>query len=185
MSPPKHKPTENPLQMQRMVVLAIVASLLFGLFVLPRMGPRPTRVGTVAADFSLLVVAGGNGVDRISLSAQRGQVTILDFWATWCGPCAEQAQILEQYVARGRADVRILAVNEGESDETVRQHLAKRKASYPVVVDSDESVGRSYSVRGLPTLVIVDKDGRIASMVSGVVPYARLERLVAEAAGGR
>ncbi len=166
--------------------LVIFASLLFGLFVLPRIGPRDTRAGAQAPEFSLPIVAGGDTNNRVSLNAQRGKVVVLDFWTTWCGPCAEQAKILERYVAVPRADVAVIGVNEGEPMALLRGYFERqRPVAYPMLADLDEQVGESFSVRGLPTLVVIDKAGRIASATSGVVPYGRLERLVADAAVGR
>lgn len=182
-------PTSTPYGLGRtnfILGLVIFASLLFGLFVLPRIGPRDTRAGAEAKEFSLPIVAGGDTNNRVSLNAQRGKVVILDFWATWCGPCAEQAKILERYVAVPRADIVVIGVNEGEPLALLRAYFERqRPAAYPMVADFDEQVGESFSVRGLPTLVVIDKSGRLASATSGVVPYERLERLVADVAVGR
>jgi thiol-disulfide isomerase/thioredoxin len=185
-SPPqKLKATSSPRQAYVTLGLVLGTSLMFGLLVLPRIGPREGRTGALAPEFSLPIVAGGDANDRVSLLAQRGKVTVLDFWATWCGPCVEQAKVLERYVALARPDVLILGVNEGEPVAVLRPYFEQHRVSYPVVADLDESVGQSFSVSGLPTLVVVDKTGKIASVTSGVVPYARLERLVADAASGR
>lgn len=62
--------------------LVLLASVLFGLFVLPRLGPGQARTGTVAEEFSLPIVAGGDTSNRVSLRALRGKVMVLDFWAT-------------------------------------------------------------------------------------------------------
>ncbi|HEY5956698.1 MAG TPA: TlpA disulfide reductase family protein [Polyangiaceae bacterium] len=183
--PAKIKPTSNPRQAYVTVALVLVTSLLFGLLVLPRISARPGRVGATAPEFSLPIVAGGNTGDRVSLQAQRGKVVLLDFWATWCGPCAEQAQILERFVATKRDGVAVFGVNEGESFDTLQPYFRQHHATYTMLSDADERLGEQFGVRGLPTLAVIDASGRIASLASGVVSYERLERLVAEATTAR
>lgn len=184
-SPPRATAEAGERRTFRMIALVVVASLLFGLLALPRLGPRTPSSGGMAPEFALPVVVGGDPTARVALANYRGQVVVLDFWATWCGPCAEQARILEQFVRVARRDVTILGIDQGETAETVREHFAKRDAGYAILLDADERVGQSYAVRGLPTIVIIDRLGRIAASLSGLVPYARLERLVAEAAEAR
>jgi cytochrome c biogenesis protein CcmG, thiol:disulfide interchange protein DsbE len=183
--PHQREPAQSPRRSVMAVGTVLIGSLLFGLLVLPRLEPREGRSGALAPEFSLPIVAGGDASSRISLFAQRGKVVVLDFWATWCGPCAEQTKILERYAMVARPDVLVLGVNEGEPMTLLRPYFERRTPGYPVVADADESVGQGLFVRGLPTLVIIDRNGRISSETTGVTPYARLERLVADASAGR
>ncbi|HMA92852.1 MAG TPA: TlpA disulfide reductase family protein [Polyangiaceae bacterium] len=166
------------------IAIVMIASVLLGLLGLPRIGERSARTGAVAPEFSLPVVSGGDSGSRISLGAYRDTVVVLDFWATWCAPCAEQARVLEQFVAV-RPPVEVVGVNQGEDLAVVQAYLAQHPSSYPIVLDTEQRVGDAYGVRGLPTLVVIDRNGRIAATVSGVISYGRLERLVAEAAASR
>jgi thiol-disulfide isomerase/thioredoxin len=163
--------------------LAIISSGLLGLFVLPRLGSNSKAVGSVVADFSLpLVELSGEQGDRFSIGVHRGKVVVLDFWATWCGPCLEQSRTLERFAAVPRSNVVVVGVNEGERLETVSAYLRKHPISYQVVLDEEQGVGDRFGVRSLPTLVVIDAAGKLSSISSGVVGYARLERLVTDAA---
>lgn len=167
------------------IALVILSSLFLGLLGLPRIGAKSARAGAMAPEFSLPVVSGGDAGSRISLSAYRDKVVVLDFWATWCGPCAEQARVLEQFVAAGHPTVAVIGVNQGEEPGIVQAYTDQHHASYPIVLDADQRVGDAFGVRGLPTLVVIERSGRVSASVSGIIPYARLERLVTEAADSR
>jgi thiol-disulfide isomerase/thioredoxin len=165
------------------VSLAIGSSILLGLFVLPRLSPRPQTLGQVVKDVSLPLVelqhAEGS---RFKLSAYQGKVLVLDFWATWCGPCRDQSKILERFVSVPRANVAVVGVNEGESLRTVTEFLRSHPAPYPIAMDEDGAFGESLKVQGLPTVVVINPKGELVNFLSGVVSYGRLESMVKEAA---
>jgi thiol-disulfide isomerase/thioredoxin len=116
---------------------------------------------------------------RLGPADFRGQVTVLDFWATWCGPCHVQAEILqalhEEYAGRR---LQILAVDSGEDEATVRSFLADRPLPYPVLLDEDEVVSNRLRVLGLPTLVVLDRAGAVVYAEPGIVPPKRLREIV-------
>ena len=110
------------------------------------------------------------------------QVVVVDFWATWCGPCHVQGEILEglhaEYAGKG---VQFLAVDAGEPEDTVRQFVAEKPFAYPVLLDPQDSLTDKLGIMGLPTLMIVDKRGRIVYFEAGIVAPKKLREILDQA----
>src|SRR4051794_29649031 len=128
--------------------------------------PADRFVGHVAPDFQLRDLNG----HVVRLSSLRGHVVLLDFWATWCGPCRQEIPILEQLAQQfAQKNVLVLGINAEESEEVVRSFAAKNQLSYPVLLTSgDRNPLQAYDVRGLPTVALIDKEGIIAVYRVGV-----------------
>lgn len=111
-----------------------------------------------------------------------GQVVVVDFWATWCGPCRLQAQILEPVYRdlKGRG-VQFLAANVGETPEDVKKFLKTTPFPFPVLLDPDQEVATKMGVLGLPTLLVVDKQGNISYLESGLTDGDTLRALIKKA----
>ncbi len=127
-------------------------------------GPSPA--GNLAPDFKLQNLDG----QSISLSSLRGRPVMLNFWASWCGPCrAEMPHIQAVFEDEKWKDqgLVILAVNIGESSSTAKKFVEDNSLSFPVLLDSDQSVARDYNVRGIPATFFIDKDGIIKDMKIG------------------
>ncbi|MBI5170646.1 MAG: redoxin domain-containing protein [Candidatus Eisenbacteria bacterium] len=141
----------------------------------------PDHTGEPATDFSL---AGLDG-RKVTLSKLKGKVVILDFWATWCGPCRRWMPIVEK-VAKELAPkgVLVYAVNERETKDQVRQYLSKTGVKVPVLFDEEGAVGTAYGAVSIPLTVIVGRDGRIVKSMVGLHSEADL-RAALEAAGVR
>jgi thiol-disulfide isomerase/thioredoxin len=111
-----------------------------------------------------------------------GQVVVVDFWATWCGPCRIQARILEpihhDYEGKG---VQFLAANVGEDEATVQGFVKSKPFPYPVLLDPESQVSSSFGIYALPTLMVVDKKGNIALLKSGVVDGPTLRQALKDA----
>jgi peroxiredoxin len=128
------------------------------------MGERPPVVGTAAADFSLVDLDGK--VHR--LSDYRGQVVLINFWATWCKPCTTEMPAMQTTYDRLREQgFVVLAVNELEDEAKVREHIRTYAHTFPVLLDSSNRVANMYGVFGLPVSVFVDPQGIVQEYVKG------------------
>ncbi len=110
----------------------------------------------------------------ISLGSLRGKVVLLDFWATWCGSCKEEEPVLEKLgKERGTDSLAILRIT-NQSPELVRQFLQRTGENFPTLVDGNK-VSSEYEVRGIPTLVIIDRTGKIVRYNPGFLSESDLE----------
>lgn len=121
-----------------------------------------------APDFTLQDLDG----KTISLSALRGKVVILDFWATWCGPCRKTMPLLDKYYTDGKpADVKIYGVNVWERGGTdkVKPFIVERGFHFPILYGTND-LASAYGVQGIPTMVVIDQQGKIAYRHVGYNP---------------
>lgn len=121
--------------------------------------------GEAAPDFDLPSPDGGEG---LRLSDLRGEVVLVNFWATWCGPCRVEMPELEQLHIDYRDEgLHVLGVNMGEPRGLVREYLAEQRLTFPILLDENAAVGGSYRTHSLPTSVVVDREGRVSSVLVG------------------
>jgi len=119
-------------------------------------------------DFSLPALTGEN----VSLSALKGKVVFLNFWATWCGPCrAEMPSMEALYQSYKEQGLEILAVNCGEAGPGVLAFMNNNKLSFPVLLDSDGKVSQTYGVQAIPSSFIINREGNIISRVVGSLDW--------------
>ena len=130
------------------------------------------QVGEPAPDFSLVLEDGR----FLRLSDLGGKRVVINFWATWCGPC--RMEMPELVKAAQDTDVVILAVDVQEARPPVEQFAAEFKMELPVVMDTEGKLRQLYRVPGLPTTYFVGTDGAIASLVVGpLTPQVLADRL--------
>lgn len=140
-------------------------------------GPAPALEGELVAG------EGASAGDRVSLEALRGQVVLLDFWASWCGPCRMSAPILSRVAERhGDAGLVTLGVNVEEGvglERVVRAHRAFG-STFPTLHDRNGEIGIRYRISALPTWILIDRQGNVRYREAGVPIESWLDSAVAE-----
>lgn len=141
--------------------------------VLPETGGQSSPLlGKQAADFSLPLLAGG----QFSLAAEKGKVIVLDFWATWCGPCVKALpELIAEMSALPPDKTRLIAVNQAESPDVVKKFMEARGWKLEVALDARQTAGKQYDADSLPHTVVIGQDGRIAWVKSGYSPSGAKE----------
>ncbi len=128
-----------------------------------------------APDFALQTIDG----HTVKLSDYRGQVVLLNTWATWCPPCRAEMPDLEAYYRQHQGDgFVVLAVNSREGSDTVAAFLEEHDFTFPVLLDPGGVVAKNYGIRSLPTSFFIDRDGTVRGVWSGQLSPARLKELV-------
>ena len=135
-------------------------------------------VGKPAPAFTLTGVKGST----ISLARYKGRVVLLDFWATWCRPCRIEMPLVQKlYDELKPRGLVVFGVNLMEEPARVKGFLAENGITFPILLDRGGKVAGRYRAEGIPTLVIVGKDGRVSSYFTGVRDEATLREALAKA----
>jgi thiol-disulfide isomerase/thioredoxin len=134
------------------------------------------NIGNLAPDFEVSDIEGG----RLRLSDFRGRAVLLNFWATWCGPCKAELPDIETVLRRYRGQgLAVIALNNGESLATARRYVSKLGLDLTAfALDPDEDVVRLYGIRGMPTSVFIDPDGVITRVYAGQLSRGLMESAV-------
>jgi len=128
-------------------------------------------VGHLAPDFTLQTPIG----ETVTLSEFRGQPVVLNFWASWCGPCRVEMPFFERTQMKYNGQAAVIGVNQGETADIVQDFGIRQNISYPLLVDDDNTVNLDYNVHSLPTTIFIDPDGVVQEVIVGIVNQAVLE----------
>jgi peroxiredoxin len=167
--------------------LSIVAAVLAGMLVsgcysgggpahsVDGGGGPAMLAGAPAVSYAIPRVGGGSD----SLAAHRGSIVVMNFWATWCPPCKEEMPALESLYRseRGRGLV-VLGIDQGESAATAGAFAKAHGVTFPILVDADQQYASSYVSVGLPTTVIVGRNGHVVRGIDGAQTLQQFHALV-------
>ena len=118
------------------------------------------------------------------LSERRGKRLLLDLWATWCLPCQEQSEIVHSLAPElENLGIEVLAINIGQGPHIVRDYLSRTPSHHAVLLDRRQQIPRQLSLSGLPALVLLDENGKVLGLRTGLTLKKDLETWLGEAFG--
>lgn len=138
--------------------IAVAVGVYWGIGVM-----RAPDLPDEAPDFELMSLDG----ELVSLSDYRGQTVVVNFWATWCGPCMAEIPTFNDF-AQENPDIPVLGIATDNSPAKVRVTAKKKDMQYPVLL-ADSDVQRAYGITTLPTTVVVGPDGQVRDVHVGVM----------------
>lgn len=171
----------------RRLLPVVLGALLFGAasFGSTRLAGGALAVDRDAPEFQAPVVLNHEALGHageLRLSELRGRAVVLDFWASWCGPCRAEAPILQRLYAEHAADgLTVVGVNTSDDSENAAPAARSLGMKFPVVTDERNSIAKSYGVSSLPSLVVISRSGKILAVRVGVTSESTLEELVRQA----
>ncbi len=137
---------------------AAIVCTLTALLAAPASQAAMPKIGSVAPDFALK----GNSGKNLKLSEHRGEVVMINFWATWCGPCRQELPLLNSLHEKYRkAGFTLLGVNVDDRPDAALVMAKKLGITFPVLFDSEKRVSRLYDVNAMPSTVLIDRDGKV------------------------
>ncbi len=136
----------------------------------------PAEVGEEMRDFTAETLSG----ESFTLSEQKGKVILLNFWATWCGPCVGEMPAFPELIEKYGDELCLVAVNCGEDKETVESFMEDNGYSFTVLTDEDYAISDMYPTDGIPYTVIFDRDGNIAHIQLGADTSEKMLEMYSE-----
>ena len=138
--------------------------------------PAPA-VDHPAPDFKAPLLSG----ESFSLGGAQGTPVVLNFWATWCGPCRAEMPVIQAAAKNYGERVHFVAVNQGEESAVIQPFVDEFGLTFPIALDQDQAVGSDlYNVTGLPTTFFIDGDGTVRRVWMGEMNAITLEEGIAE-----
>ncbi len=160
----------------RLITLISVGLIAVGLLIV-LLTSKPTVSDGTAPNFSAQTVDG----KTVSLADHRGEVVMLNFWATWCPPCKAEMPVLQNAYERHKDDgFTIIGVNNMEKLSTVQRFVQSARLSFPIAMDEHGVVQRTFGIMGYPTSIFVGPNGKIYATHSGALRADQLEQYIAQ-----
>jgi len=143
-----------------------IIALVFSVFAASSLASSGME-GQPAPDFALKSSTGEN----LRLSEYRGDVVMINFWATWCGPCRQEMPLLDELYSRyQRVGFNLLGVNIDDDSRRAMQMIEELGVNFPVLFDARKEVSKLYKVDAMPVTVIVDREGKVRYIHHGYKP---------------
>jgi cytochrome c biogenesis protein CcmG, thiol:disulfide interchange protein DsbE len=114
--------------------------------------------------------------EKVRLSDLKGKPVMVNFWASWCGPCRLEIPLIEEAYQTYDSQMVVLAVNDDESKEIIRDFIEETGITFPILLDPGGRTAALYQVSGLPTTFFIDKEGIIRGVYMGNLSRSVLER---------
>ena len=144
--------------------LVVVATALFAF---GSASAAPPLLGSPAPDFALRSMGDAN----VRLSEHLGEVVLINFWATWCGPCRQEMPLLDELYAKyQRAGLVLLGINLDEDRADAIEMAQTLRVTYPILFDERKDVSRSYQLGTMPLTVLIDREGVVRYVSEGFKP---------------
>jgi peroxiredoxin len=143
----------------RIVAIAAALTVALPALAIPSGSPAPA--------FTLASSSGG----QVSLAQYKGQVVMINFWASWCGPCRQEMPLLESiYKKYNRMGFTLIGVNVEPDSQAANEWLKQTPVSFPILYDKDSQVSKLYDVAGMPSTVLIDRSGKLRMLHRGYKP---------------
>ncbi|MHB1006020.1 MAG: TlpA family protein disulfide reductase [Chloroflexota bacterium] len=140
--------------------------------------PTAVRSGRIASDFTITLFSG----ESFRLSDQRGKVTVVNFWASWCPPCKEEAPTLERVWTNYRnKGVVFIGVDVWDTEADAKAFMTRYGIDYPNGPDPSGAIPIEYGVTGLPETWVLDREGRLVRRWIGALNDRQLSSFIEEA----
>jgi peroxiredoxin len=146
----------------RIAIAAIAATLALAL---------PALAGSAGGGSAPQFTLGARSGKDVSLAQYRGQVVMINFWASWCGPCRQEMPLLDTiYRKYSKLGFTLLGVNVEPDSQAADEWLQQTPVSFPILYDKESKVSKLYDVAGMPCTVIIDRSGKLRVLHRGYKP---------------
>ena len=157
------------------IALIVAALLVYGIVATPS---EPPQVGSPVPDFEFTALDGSS----MNLGAHNGEIVVVNFFASWCDPCRQEAADLEQaWLAYQDQGVQFYGIAYKDADSKAQAFLDEFGVSYPSTVDTSNRTARDYGVTGVPETFVIDREGLLVHHFLGPITQAQLSREIERA----